>query len=438
MPKRMELVTYTTEEVLDYHSNNFGGGGKFEITSKVPVRSAKDLTLAYTPGVADACRAIQQDPNMLHRLTAKDNTIVILTDGTAILGLGDIGPEAGLPVMEGKAVLFKMLAGVDAFPLCIRTKDPDRIIEFAMLLEPGVGGINLEDISAPRCFEVLTRLRSNLSIPVFHDDQHGTAVVVLSGLVNALKLVGKRLDQVRIVVNGAGAGGIATTELLLRAGAKHIVLCDTIGAIYEGRTANMNKYKEAIARRTNPERIAGTLADAMRGADVFLGLSVGNQVSKDMVRSMAKDPIVFAMANPIPEIMPEQAAEAGAKVIATGRSDYPNQINNVLGFPGIFRGALSVRATDINEDMLIAAAHALASVVSPSELREDYIITSPVDPRAIPAEARAVAQAAIDSGVAQTHLDPDEVFRYTKYLRDALCARYDFHERYIRQNPFTR
>jgi malate dehydrogenase (oxaloacetate-decarboxylating) len=438
LAKSTGLVKYTTEEVLEYHRNNFGGAGKFEITSKVPVRDAKDLTLAYTPGVADVCRAIERDPDKVHEYTAKDNTIVVLTDGTAVLGLGDIGPAAGLPVMEGKSVLFKMLAGVDAFPLCIATKDTEKIIDFAKNLAPCVGGINLEDISAPRCFDILKRLRAELSIPVFHDDQHGTAVVVLSGLINALKIVGKRLADVRIAVNGAGASGIAVTDLLMRAGAQHFVLCDTKGAIYRGRSVEMNPYKEAIAERTNLDMIKGTLADAMKGADVFLGLSVAKQVTGPMVRSMAKDPIVFAMANPEPEIMPEEAKAAGARIVATGRSDYPNQINNVLGFPGLFRGALSTRASDMNEAMFIAAANALASLVDASELREDYIITSPLDPRTMPTEARAVAQAAIDSGVAQLDVDPEWVYRYTAYLREVLDKRYAFFERYVREHPFRR
>ncbi len=437
MTRPMELVRYTTDEVLEYHRDNFGGGGKFEIMSKVPVRDAKDLTLAYTPGVAEVCRAIERDPDEVHRYTARDNTIVILTDGTAVLGLGDIGPEAGLPVMEGKSALFKMLAGVDAFPLCIGTKDPDKIVEFAKLLEPCVGGINLEDISAPRCFEILKRLREELSIPVLHDDQHGTAVVVLSGLINALKVVGKSLSEVRIAVNGAGAAGIAVTDLLMRAGAREVILCDTKGAIYRGRSIGMNPYKEAIAERTNLEMVKGTLADAIKGADVFLGLSVANQVTGEMVRSMAREPIVFAMANPVPEIMPEEAKAAGARIVATGRSDYPNQINNVLGFPGIFRGALSARASDINEEMLIAAANALAGLVGDDELREDYVIASPVDPRAMPAESRAVAQAAQETGVAQIEVDPEQVYRYTAYLREVLAKRYEFSEHYVQEHPFS-
>jgi len=436
MPRSMGLVKYTTDEVLEYHRDNFGGGGKFEIMSKVPVRDAKDLTLAYTPGVADVCRAIERDPDKVHEYTAKDNTIAVLTDGTAVLGLGDIGPAAGLPVMEGKSVLFKMLAGVDAFPLCIATKDTDKIVEFAKNMEPCVGGINLEDISAPRCFDILKRLRAELSIPVFHDDQHGTAVVVLSGLLNALKIVSKKLDNIRIVVNGAGASGIAVADLLMRAGAEQVVLCDTKGAIYKGRPLGMNPYKDAIAERTNLDMVKGTLADAMRGADVFLGLSVAKQVTGQMVGSMAKDAIIFAMANPEPEIMPEEAKEAGARIIATGRSDYPNQINNVLGFPGLFRGALSARASDMNEAMFIAAADALASLISDDELREDYIIASPVDPRAMPTEARAVAQAAIDSGVARIDVDPDWVHHYTAYLRDVLDKRYAFFEQYVQEHPF--
>ncbi len=425
MATRKSLVTYTKEEALAYHANNFGGGGKIEVISKVPTRDVKDLTLAYSPGVAEVCRAIAKEPERIHDYTTKDNIIAVVTDGSAILGLGNIGPRAGIPVMEGKSVLFKNLAGVDAFPIVLDTQDPDQIITIVKNLEPLFGGINLEDISAPNCFKILATLRREMPIPVFHDDQHGTAVVTLAAMFNAVKVVGKTFDQIKVVVNGAGAGGIATTKLLMKAGVKDVILCDTRGTIYEGRVENINPYKEEIALLTNRSKIKGPLAAAMRGADVFIGLSVAKQVSQEMVKSMAKDPIVMAMANPDPEITPEEAIEAGARIVATGRSDYPNQINNVLGFPGIFRGALDVRASDINEPMLIAAAQALAGLVSASELNENYIITTPFDLRAMPTEATAVAQAAIESGVARRPDNLESVHMRTQELTRIIRERYE-------------
>ncbi len=424
MSTRKSLVTYTKEEALAYHANNFGGGGKIEVISKVPTRDAKDLTLAYSPGVAEVCREIERHPEQIHQYTMKDNLVAVVTDGTAILGLGNIGPRAGIPVMEGKCVLFKNLAGVDAFPIILDTTDPEKIIMIVKNLEPLFGGINLEDIAAPACFEILPRLRKEMPIPVFHDDQHGTAVVTLAAMLNALKVVGKKFTDIKVAVNGAGASGIAVTQLLMTAGVRDVILCDTRGTVYEGRTVNMNRYKEEIARVTNRDKVKGSLADAIRGADVFIGLSVAKQVTQAMVKSMAKNPIVMAMANPDPEIVPEEAIEAGAKVIATGRSDYPNQINNVLGFPGIFRGALDVRASDVNESMLIAAAEALASLVSPSELNENYVITTPFDVRAMPTEAMAVAKAAVDGGIARSPQNLESVKLRTEKLTQTIRERY--------------
>lgn len=419
------LVTYTKEEPLAYHANNFGGGGKIEVISKVPTRDVKDLTLAYSPGVAEVCREILRNPEQIHAYTTKDNLVAVVTDGSAILGLGNIGPRAGIPVMEGKCVLFKNLAGVDAFPIVVDTQDPDQIIGIVKNLEPIFGGINLEDISAPKCFRVLETLKREMPIPVFHDDQHGTAVVTLAAMINALKVVEKKFNEIKVVVNGAGAGGIATTKLLMKTGVQDVTLCDTHGAIYEGRSENMNQYKKEIALLTNRSKIKGSLAEAMRGADVFIGLSVAEQVSQKMVKSMAKDPIVMAMANPDPEITPEEATQAGARIVATGRSDYHNQINNVLGFPGIFRGALDVRASDINEPMLIAAAEALASLVSGSELNENYIIATPLDLRAMPTEAAAVAKAAVDSGVARRSTNLEGVRMRTQELTRIIGERYE-------------
>jgi len=412
----LDVVRYTMEEALNYHRGKLTNG-KIEVKSKVPLRDKKDLSLAYTPGVAEPCKAIHEEKDRVYDFTNKGNMVAVISDGTAVLGLGDIGPDAGLPVMEGKAVLFKTLAGVDAFPICLATKDVDEIIKIVKSFEPSFGGINLEDISAPRCFEIEERLKKEINIPIFHDDQHGTAIVTLAGLINALKIVGKKISDIKVVFNGAGAAGIACAKFYMTAGVKDVILCDTRGAIYDGREENMNPYKNEIAKITNKENVRGTLADAIRKADVFVGLSVANVVTEDMVKSMADDAIVFAMANPIPEIMPEKAKEAGARIVATGRSDYPNQINNVLGFPAIFRGALDTRATVINEEMKLAAAHAITSCVNENDLSEEYIITTPLNPDVMPVEAAAVAEAAIKSGVARYKISPNEVEERTRKLR---------------------
>lgn len=385
------------EEALKAHSE---WKGKIEVISRAPVATKKDLTIAYSPGVAEPCLAIQKDINLSYEYTRRWNLVAVVTDGTAVLGLGDIGPEAGMPVMEGKCVLFKSFADVDAFPLCIRSKDVDEIVKTVRLLAGSFGGVNLEDISAPRCFEIERKLKEVCDIPIFHDDQHGTAIVTVAGMLNALKVVKKDISEVEIVVNGAGASAIAVTKLLMAMGLKKVILCDTKGAIYEGRD-NLNPVKEEMAKITNLQKKKGSLKDVIAGADVFIGLSAAGMVTKDMVRSMAKDPIIFAMANPIPEIMPEEALEAGAKVVGTGRSDYPNQINNVLAFPGIFRGALDVRASDINDEMKIAAAKAIAGLITEEELNAEYVIPAPFDPRVARAVAEAVAKAARDTGVAR-------------------------------------
>ena len=374
--------------------------GKIEVVATVPADSKDALSLAYTPGVAQPCLEIQRDPALSYELTRRHNLCAVITDGSAVLGLGDIGPEAGMPVMEGKCVLFKAFGDVDAFPLCIKTKDVDEFVRTVYLLSGSFGGVNLEDIAAPRCFEIERKLKALCDIPIFHDDQHGTAVITLAGLTGALKIVGKKPEDVRIVTSGAGAAAISITKLLLSAGFRDITMCDRRGAIYAGREG-LNWIKEEMAQVTNLERRAGSLADMLVGADIFIGVSAPGTVTGDMVRAMNRDPIVFACANPTPEIFPEEARAAGARVIATGRSDYPNQINNVLAFPGIFRGTFDVRASDINEPMKIAAAHALAGLISEEELREDYIIPAPFDPRVGPAVAKAVAQAARDSGVAR-------------------------------------
>ena len=373
--------------------------GKLEMTPRAAVDSKEALSLAYTPGVAQPCLEIQKDVNKSYELTRRWNTVAVVTDGTAVLGLGDIGPEAGMPVMEGKCVLFKAFGGVDAIPLCVRSKDVDDIVNTVALLAGSFGGVNLEDIAAPRCFEIERKLKERCDIPIFHDDQHGTAVITLAGLTNALKVVGKKLEDVKIVVNGAGAAAISITKLLLSAGAKNITLCDRKGAIYAGRDG-LNWIKEEMAQVTNPARQSGTLADVLAGADVFIGVSAPNSVTTDMVKTMNKDAIVFACANPTPEIFPDDAKAGGAVVVSTGRSDYPNQINNVLAFPGIFRGALDARASDINDEMKIAAAHALADLVG-DDLSADYIIPAAFDPRVADAVAAAVKQAAYDSGVAR-------------------------------------
>ncbi len=386
------------EEALKLHEEN---KGKIEIISKTEVKDMHDLAVVYTPGVAEPCRKIHDKTSEVYKYTSKGNMVAVVTDGTAVLGLGDIGPEAALPVMEGKAVLFKHFAGVDAFPICLATKDPDKIVEAVTLIAPGFGGINLEDISAPRCFEIEDRLKKILDIPVFHDDQHGTAIVVLSGLINALKVVGKDLDKIKVVVNGAGASAIAVLKFIMSAGVKNAILCDSKGIIYEGKKENMNPVKEKMAKITNKDKIKGTLADAIKGADVFLGLSVAGALKPEMVKTMTSDSIIFAMANPTPEIMPDVAKAAGARIVATGRSDFPNQVNNCLGFPAIFKGALRVRASQINEEMKLAAAHALASLISEDELNDENVIADVFDPRVVERESEAVAKAAIESGVAR-------------------------------------
>ena len=375
-------------------------GGKIEVVATVPVATKDDLSLAYTPGVAEPCLAIQKDISKSYTLTRRHNLCAVITDGTAVLGLGDIGPEAGMPVMEGKCVLFKAFGDVDAFPLCVKSKDVDEIVRTISLISGSFGGINLEDISAPRCFEIERRLKEVCDIPIFHDDQHGTAVITLAGMMNALKVVGKKKEEVRIVTSGAGAAAISIVKLLLSAGFKNVIMCDRKGAIYEGREG-LNWIKEEMSHVTNLEKKAGSLADVIKGADIFIGVSAPGTMTTEMVKSMNQDAIIFACANPTPEIFPDDARAGGARVIATGRSDFPNQINNVLAFPGIFRGTFDVRASDINEEMKMAAAEALAGLISDEELNEDYIIPKAFDKRVGPAVAAAVAKAARDSGVAR-------------------------------------
>jgi malate dehydrogenase (oxaloacetate-decarboxylating) len=385
------------EKALQVHREK---KGKIAVESKVPVNSMEDLSIAYTPGVAEPCREISQDQGRVYEYTAKGNLVAVVSDGTAVLGLGDIGPAAALPVMEGKAVLFKSFGNVDAFPICLATKDVEEIVQTVKMLSPTFGGINLEDISAPRCFEVEKRLKQELDIPVFHDDQHGTAVVVLAGLMNALKVVGKKMEEITVVINGPGAAGIAIGKILLSVNVGDIIFCGSKG-ILEAENTDLNPYQREMAAKTNRRGVKGKLRDALAGADVFIGVSVAGVLTGEMVKGMKENGIIFAMANPVPEIMPEEAYAAGAKLVGTGRSDYPNQINNVLAFPGIFRGALDVRASDINEEMKIAAARAIASIVSEEEIAQGVIIPKPFDARVSKAVAAAVAQAAINSGVAR-------------------------------------
>ena len=374
--------------------------GKLDIRTKCPITNAEELSIAYTPGVAEPCLKIKEDVNLSYKYTGRGNLVAVVTDGTAVLGLGDIGPEAGMPVMEGKCALFKAFGGVDAVPLCVRSKDVDDIVNTVALLAGSFGGINLEDISAPRCFEIERKLKERCDIPIFHDDQHGTAVITLAGLLNALKVVGKKIEDIRVVTSGAGAAGTAIIRLLISMGLKNVIMCDRKGAIYEGREG-LTAEKADIARLTNREKKAGALKDVIVGADVVIGVSAPGALTKELVQTMAKDAIIFACANPTPEIFPEEAKAGGAKVVATGRSDFPNQVNNVLAFPGIFRGALDVLASDINDQMKIAAAYALAELVSPEELCPDYVLPAAFDPRVGPAVAKAVAQAARDTGVAR-------------------------------------
>ncbi len=393
MPEKMTIA----EESLQLH---YEKNGKIEVCSRVSAKSSHDLSLAYTPGVATPCLEIQKDVNKSYELTRRNNLCLVVTDGTAVLGLGDIGPEAGMPVMEGKCVLFKEFGGVDAFPLCIKSKDVDEIVNTIYLISGSFGGINLEDIAAPRCFEIERKLKEKCDIPIFHDDQHGTAVVVLAALLNALRVVKKDISEIKLILNGAGAAGISIARLLISSGVKNIILCDKIGAIYEG-VEGVNEAQAQMAKISNPNKEKGSLKDVIKDADVFIGVSAPNLVSEEMVKSMAENPIVFAMANPTPEIMPEIAKKGGAAVVGTGRSDYPNQINNVLVFPGIFRGAFDVRASDINEEMKLAAAYAISGLISDEELNSEYILPAAFDERVGPAVAKAVSEAARKSGVAR-------------------------------------
>ena len=410
----MNKFNAVDKEALALHQENHG---KLEVASKVDLASNKDLTLAYTPGVAAPCLEIKDDYNKIYDYTSKSNMVAVVTNGSAVLGLGNIGAGAGLPVMEGKAILFKGFAGVDAVPICMNSQNVDEIVRTVEMLEPSFGGINLEDIKAPECFDIENRLREKMNIPVFHDDQHGTAIVCVSAMMNAFKLIGKKFEEAKIVVNGAGSAGMAITRLLQAVGTKHILLCDTKGAIYEGRPEGMNPYKDEIAKITNLTKEKGGLADVLKGADVFVGVSVANCVTEEMVKSMNKDAVIMAMANPTPEIMPDKAKAAGARIVCTGRSDFPNQVNNLLAFPGIFRGALDVRAKDITIEMKIAAAKAIASLIDEKDISEDNVIASPFDERVAPTVARAVAQAAIESGVATAQeVTPDMVAAHTVEL----------------------
>ncbi len=401
------------DEALHMHSVN---KGKLKVESKVPVKNAYDLSLAYSPGVAEPCKEIYSRKDAVYEYTMKGNMVAVVTDGSAVLGLGNIGAEASLPVMEGKSVLFKTFAGVDSFPICLATSDVDEIVQTVKLMEPTFGGVNLEDIAAPNCFIIEERLKKETKIPIFHDDQHGTAIVTIAGLLNALKLVNKSFSDIKVVANGAGAAGIAIVKLLRSFGVRNIIMCDSQGAIYEGRPRRMNDIKDKIAKVTNPDKVQGDLSVAIEDADVFIGVSVAGALTVEMVEKMAKDPIIFAMANPDPEILPDVAKKAGAKIIGTGRSDYPNQVNNVLAFPGIFRGALDVRATQINEQMKIAAVEAIASLITEDELHEDYVIPAPFDNRVAPNVAKFVATAAMDTGVARIEVDPEEIAAKTREL----------------------
>ena len=403
------------DDALHMHKEN---QGKLGVAPKVKVTNKEELSLAYSPGVAEPCKDIHERPESVYDYTMKSNTVAVISDGTAVLGLGNIGAEASIPVMEGKAVLFKSFSGVDGIPFSLSTTDTEEIIRTVKLLEPNFGGINLEDISAPRCFEIEERLKKETKIPVFHDDQHGTAIVTMAGLMNALRIVNKDIADIRVVLNGAGAAGIAIVKLLYSYGVRNMVMCDSQGAIYEGRPHGMNPTKDFVAKWTNKDKIDGKLVDVIQGADVFIGVSVANILTEDMVKTMADDPIIFAMANPNPEITPSLAKAAGAKVIGTGRSDFPNQINNVLAFPGIFRGALDVRATHINEKMKQAAVKAIASLVSDEELNADYVIPGPFDKRVAPSVAREVAKAAMESGVARIDVDPEDIYQKTLTLTD--------------------
>jgi len=391
------------QEALKLHRDN---QGKLEVISKVPLKDRNDLSLAYTPGVAEPCKEISKDKNLVYEYTSKGHMVAVVTDGSAVLGLGNIGPEAAMPVMEGKAVLFKNFGGVDAFPICLDTQDVDEIVKTVKYLAPTFGGINLEDISAPRCFEIEQRLKQELDIPIFHDDQHGTAVVSLAAIINALKIVGKDMKEVKVAISGAGAAGVAIAKLLLSVGVADVVVCDSKGIVSKDR-ADLNPSKRELAEITNKRNLSGNIFDALKGADIFIGVSGPGTVTQDMIRVMAKDPIVFAMANPVPEIYPDEAKAAGARVVGTGRSDFPNQINNVLAFPGIFRGALETRATDINEEMKIAAAHAIASLISPEELSPDYCIPGAFDKRVAAHVACEVAKAAMKTGVARLQIDAE-------------------------------
>ncbi|SEQ72767.1 NAD(P)-dependent malic enzyme [Piscibacillus halophilus] len=405
-------MTNLKEEALHLHKVN---QGKLATHSKIPIRNEKDLSLAYSPGVAEPCKAIYDNKESVYDFTMKGNMVAVVTDGSAVLGLGNIGPEAALPVMEGKSALFKGFAGVDSFPIALNTNDIDQIVNTVKLMEPTFGGVNLEDIAAPNCFIIEDRLKKETNIPIFHDDQHGTAIVTVAGLINALRLNGKSFSEIKVVANGAGAAGIAIIKLLYNFGVRDIIMCDSKGAIFEGRTYGMNPVKDEIAKMTNKDKVEGSLEEVIKETDVFIGVSVGGALTKEMLESMNEDPIIFAMANPDPEIMPNDAKAAGAKVIGTGRSDFPNQVNNVLAFPGIFRGALDVRATRINERMKVAAANAIADLVG-KDLSEDYVIPNPFDPRVAPAVASEVAKAAMESGVARIQVDPEQVKKRTQEL----------------------